>query len=136
MPVNAESLVRRYIEDVWNRGDLASLERLTVPSFTYQFGGQAGRDRGDFARFIEATRQAFPDWRVEVDQTIVEPSAVAVRWHGRVTHLGSFRGVPPTGRTITVTGINIYTVQDGKIATEWEQTDSVGMLQQLGVLPA
>jgi steroid delta-isomerase-like uncharacterized protein len=130
----ANRLVLRYIEGVWNQGDLAQLRELTVPGFTYHLGGQAPRDRDEFGQFIALTREAFPDWRVEIDQTVAEPAAVAVRWHGRVTHRGPFRGIAPTGRTITVTGINVYTIEQGKIAVEWEQTDSLGMLQQLGVL--
>jgi steroid delta-isomerase-like uncharacterized protein len=130
----AEDLVRRYVDDVWNRGDLDSLDALTAASFAYHLNGQPARDRQAVGGFVMATRQAFPDWRVDVDQTIADSSSVAVRWHGRVTHLGPFRGIAPTGRTIVVTGISLYTIHEGKIASEWEQTDSLGMLQQLGVL--
>jgi predicted ester cyclase len=52
-----------------------------------------------------------------------------------VTHLGIFQGIPPTGKQITVSGINIYHAVDGKVTAEWEQTDSLGMLMQLGVPP-
>jgi steroid delta-isomerase-like uncharacterized protein len=133
---DAEKLVRSYIERVWNRGDLASLESLTTPDFGYHLGSQAPRDRHALGEFITATRVAFPDWTVEVEQTIVDGTKVAVRWRGRVTHLGPFRGLPPTGRTITVTGMNVYNIREGRVSAEWEQTDSLGMLQQLGVLPA
>ncbi len=129
-------IVRRYIEDVWNRGDLAALDALTTPAFAYHLGGQPPRDRSAFGQFIRATHVAFPDWRVEILDIIVEGQRAAVRWSGRVTHEGPFRGIAPTGRTITVSGINVYEVTDGRIAVEWEQTDSLGMLQQLGVMPA
>jgi steroid delta-isomerase-like uncharacterized protein len=129
-------LVRRYIEGVWNRGDLASLRALTSPNFEYRLGSQPARDREALSRFLTETREAFPDWSVEIDQIIAGPLAAAARWHGRVTHRGPFRGIPPTGRTIAVTGMNMYQIDQGKIAAEWEQTDSLGMLQQLGALPA
>ena len=132
----AATLVRRYIEQVWNRGDLASVYELTTDGFEYFLGGQPGRDRAALGRFVTMTREAFPDWRVEIDQLIADPKAAAVRWHGRVTHLGTFRGIAPTGRTIDVSGINVYTVEQGRISAEWEQTDSLGMLQQMGVLPS
>jgi steroid delta-isomerase-like uncharacterized protein len=131
----AEELVRRYIERVWNRGDIASLEELTTPGFLYNFAGQPPRDRAAFSLFILQTRQAFPDWRVEPDRVISDSTAVAVRWHGSATHRGPFQGIPPTGRAINVSGINLYVIEGGKIAAEWEQTDSLGMLRQLGVLP-
>ena len=132
---DAEALVRRYIEEVWNRGSAASLDQLTTSAFTYHLGGQPPRDRQALADFIAATRQAFPDWRVEVDQAIADAAMVAIRWHGRVTHRGAFHGLPPTGRAVTVTGINIYAIAGGRIDAEWEQTDSLGLLQQLGALP-
>ncbi len=131
-----ENVVRRYIEQIWNRGDLSALEDQTTRDFKYYLGGQPGRDRAAFGEFVAATRTAFPDWRVEIAEMISGDDAVAVRWHGRVTHLGPFRGMPATGRTITVTGINIYDVRDGRVAAEWEQMDSLGMLQQMGALPA
>jgi steroid delta-isomerase-like uncharacterized protein len=133
---DAEALVRRYVEEVWNRGSAASLDQLTTSTFTYHLGGQLPRDRQALANFITATRHAFPDWRVEVDQAIVDEAMVAIRWHGRVTHRGVFHGLSPTGRTVTVTGINIYAIAGGRINAEWEQTDSLGLLQQLGALPA
>lgn len=129
------ALTLDYIERVWNRGDPAALEELTTRSFRYHLGGQSARDRNGMREFLQATRSAFPDWRVEVTDVVVDGDRVAVRWTGRVTHGGSFHGIPPTGRRIHVSGINLYRVENGKIAEEWEQTDSLGMLQQLGVLP-
>ncbi len=133
--MHSAQLVRQYIEEVWNRGDLESLARLTTPAFTYQLASQPARDRAAFGEFLQSMRQAFPDWRVEIGQLVASPAAVAARWHGRATHQGPFRGIPPTGRTINVSGINLYSIEHGKIAAEWEQMDSLGMLQQLGVLP-
>lgn len=132
----AEALVRRYIEEVWNRCNRVSLEALTTPTFVYNLGGQPPRDREALGAFVAATHQAFPDWNVEIDQTIVQGESVAVRWHARPTHLGPFRGLAPTGRTVTVTGINVYAIDGDRISHEWEQTDSLGLLQQLGALPA
>jgi steroid delta-isomerase-like uncharacterized protein len=131
-----EALVRRYVEDVWNRGSETSLENLTTPTFTYSLGGQEPRDRQALITFIAAMRQAFPDWHVEIDDAVVDAAMVAIRWHARVTHRGSFHGLPPTGRTVTVTGINLYAIAGNQISAEWEETDSVGLLRQLGALPA
>ncbi len=68
-------------------------------------------------------------------QVVAEDDSVAVRWQGRVTHRGAFHGIPPTGRRITVSGINMYTVEEGRVKREWEQTDSLGILHQVGALP-
>lgn len=129
-----KSLVTGYIERVWNGGDADAVEDLTTPAFAYRLGGQAPLDRAGMRQFLAATRVAFPDWRVEIASMLAERDSVAVRWVGTVTHRGAFHGIPPTGRTISVSGINLYRIENSKIAEEWEETDSLGMLRQLGVL--
>ena len=133
--MDCKELVTTYIEDVWNLGDLTALADLTTPDFTYHLGGQPARDRSAMAQFLDGTREAFPDWRVDIEDIVGDTSGVAVRWSGTVTHLGPFHGAPATGRKISVSGINVYRIEDGKIAQEWEQMDSLGMLGQLGLLP-
>ncbi len=133
---NQKNLVNEYIEKVWNRGDGAALDELTTPSFTYSLGQQPPRDRESMKQFLAITRSAFPDWRVEAADIIIEHDTAAVRWFGTATHQGSFHGIRPTGRQVRISGINIYRILGGKIAEEWEQTDSLGLLQQLGALPA
>jgi steroid delta-isomerase-like uncharacterized protein len=123
-----------YIDRVWNQGDVAALNDLTDPGFTYHLGEQAPRSRDGMRQFLSGTRSAFPDWRVEVADIIAEGGLVAVRWLGTVTHEGPFHGIAPTGRRIRVSGMNLYRIVEGKVAQEWEQTDSLSMLQQLGAL--
>jgi steroid delta-isomerase-like uncharacterized protein len=135
LTTDLKALIREYVEQIWNQGNLAALYDLTTPAFIYQLGGQPGRDRAGMRQFIEAIHSAFPDWRVQIVDIIAEGNTAVIRWQGQVTHLGVFQGIPPTGKQITVSGINIYRVVDGKVAAEWEQTDSLGMLMQLGVLP-
>lgn len=130
---DASALVKEYIESVWNRGDIEALHQLTSPEFQYFLGGQPGRNHSDMADFLSLMRAAFPDWRVVISTVISEANHVAVRWSGRVTHGGDFHGIPATGRQIDVSGINVYQIAEEKIAAEWEQMDSIGMLRQLGV---
>lgn len=131
--MSAQALVKEYIEAVWNQGNLAALERLTSPGFTYVLAGQEPRDRSGMREFLEMTRAAFPDWRAVVLDMVTEGDMVAVRWEGRVTHGGTFHGIPATGRQVAVSGINMYRIADGRIAAEWEQMDSLGLLRQLGI---
>ena len=133
--MEAKDLVTTYIEAVWNCGSLQALADLTTEDFTYHLGGQAPRDRKEMEAFLTATRAAFPDWRIEIESIIGEGPTVAARWRGEVTHLGPFHGLPATGRKISVSGINLYRLDGGKIAQEWEETDSLGMLNQMGMLP-
>ncbi len=134
-PDEVKDLVRRYIDEVWNHANLAVLDELTAQNFVYHLGGQPARDRAAMVLFVRGTRTAFPDWHVEIADIVAESGSAAVRWHGLVTHGGPFRGLAPTGRRISVSGINVYRIVGGRIVAEWEQMDSLGMLQQLGVLP-
>lgn len=131
----AKRLVSNYIEEVWNNADLSALNDLTTAEYTYHFGSQPPRDKAALQQFLQAVHVAFPDWRVQIQAIVAEGNTVAVRWKGSVTHEGVFHGIPPTGKKISVCGINVYQIEEGKIAKEWEQMDSLGMLQQLGVLP-
>ncbi len=130
---DAPAIVKEYIDSVWNRGDIEALHRLTTPLFQYYLGGQPGRGHAEMVAFLSETRRAFPDWRVAISTILSEDNHVVVQWSGRVTHEGAFRGIPATGKQIDVSGINLYRIEDGKIAEEWEQMDSLGMLRQLGV---
>jgi steroid delta-isomerase-like uncharacterized protein len=132
---DVRSLVRRYIDRVWNDADFVAFEALTQPHFLYRLGSQPPRERAAMKQFLQATHVAFPDWHVDIDDLIVEGQLAAARWHGQMTHNGPFRGQAPTGRRISLSGTNVYRIEDGRIAAEWEQMDSLGMLQQLGLLP-
>ncbi|HPF34884.1 MAG TPA: ester cyclase [Candidatus Krumholzibacteria bacterium] len=133
--MDTKTLVARYIESVWNQADPETLAALTTDDFAYALGGQPPLDRAGMAAFLAAMRAAFSDWRVEITEITGDGDLAAARWRGRVTHDGPFHGIPATGRPIDVSGINMYRVRDGRIAREWEQTDSLGMLRQMGVLP-
>lgn len=125
-------LVQQYVESVWNQGDLIALKSLTTPTFSYWIGGQPARNQAGMEQFITATHSAFPDWRIEIVEILAEGIKVMIRWQGQVTHGGVFNGIPSTGKRIAVSGINIYQIEEGKISSEWEQTDTVGMLLQIG----
>jgi steroid delta-isomerase-like uncharacterized protein len=132
---DVKELISIYIEKVWNGADPSALNELTTPDFRYHLGGQPPRDLPAMLQFLRELRGAFPDWRVQIETMVAEGHSAAVRWTARATHSGAFHGVPPSGKQISVCGINVYRIEEGKIVREWEQMDSLGMLQQLGALP-
>ena len=81
-------------------------------------------------------RSAFPDFHVTIEDQIAEGDRVATRWTMRGTHEGEFRGISPTGKQITVTGIGIFRFSDGKVVESWDNFDQLGMMRQLGVIPS
>ena len=81
-------------------------------------------------------RAALPDWRSEVVQLVAEDDIVVERFHASGTHDGELMGVPATGRTLVLRGINVFRVDGDQIAERWGQLDQLGLLRQLGVIPA
>ncbi|QDU55944.1 ester cyclase [Aeoliella mucimassa] len=130
-----EKLVTDYIETVWNTGNYQALESMTTSDFAYHLGGQPPRDRAGLQLFVTSCRRSFPDWRVAIESIVSTDDQVAVRWRGQVTHQGEFHGILATGRKVHVSGMNFYRLAGDKIAEEWEQTDSLDLLRQLGALP-
>ncbi|MCI0447747.1 ester cyclase [bacterium] len=88
-----------------------------------------------FASNIESLRKGFPDIKFTLEDLIAEGDRVTARWQWKGTHDGTFRGIPATHKQVTNDGIVIYQLRDGKIIHSWLQTDRLGALQQIGVIP-
>jgi steroid delta-isomerase-like uncharacterized protein len=118
-------------------GDLALADALLADGYALHFPGLPGPvDRAGHKGLVAAFRAGFPDWRETVEDVIAEGARVVVRVTGRGTHRGAFQGLPTTGRAVTATGIGIGRIAGGRIAEAWAAYDALGLLQQLGALPA
>jgi steroid delta-isomerase-like uncharacterized protein len=96
-------------------------------------GQGPGRD-GAIDRFSLLVDALAPHFTVE--DVITEGDRVVVRWTNAGTHIGEFAGVPATGRTFTMAGIDIYRVEGDLLAEHWHVVDQLSMLQPLGLIPA
>lgn len=131
------ALVRRCWEAVFSDHNLAALEDFVAPSYTWHGPGQDVSGRDAFTKqVVLGFLGAFPDLQITFEDQIVEGDKVASRWTTRGTHQGDLQGIPPTGKQFTMMGLVISRLADGKIAEEWETFDMLGMMQQLGVIPA
>jgi steroid delta-isomerase-like uncharacterized protein len=134
-----KKIVRRLFEEGFNRGDLAVLDAIVGPDFP----GPHGRSGPAALGAVYATlHTAFPDLRYEIDDITAADDKVAVRWHWTGTHRGPYRGfvggdavVAPTGKSVVNPGIGVFQLRDGKIVRAWLQTDQLGFLQGIGVVP-
>ena len=87
-------------------------------------------------QYVSMYRSAFPDLQQTIEDQIAEGEKVATRLTGRGTHQGELMGIPPTGNRVEAPGIVINRISGGKIAESWANYDAMGMMQQLGVIPA
>lgn len=115
-------------------GDLADVEALIAPDYVDHRGGPPGRD--GFVLGLAMIRAAFPDWSSTPDDILVDGDRVGARWTVRGTQEGEFMGIPASGRSIVMQEAGILRFRDGQLVELWRVADELGMLRQLGVLPA
>lgn len=84
-------------------------------------------------RGFNSVTQAFPDVHITIEELIGEGDKIVSRWSFQGTHLGLYQDIPATGKTVNYTGIDIYTIEDGKVVSFVRETDNLVVLQQLGV---
>jgi steroid delta-isomerase-like uncharacterized protein len=133
-----KAAVRRFFE-LWEAGE------------TDQFGEVVAADAVDHdpqrpfpdERGAEAARKtaemflaAFPDTAYTIEQQVAEGDLVVTRWIARGTHEGELMAIPATQKSVEVSGIAIDRLSDGKIVESWGNWDTIGMMQQLGAIPA
>ena len=130
--MDARELVERLHAELFASGDLATLDRFFAPdvvSHNMPPGFPAGIE--GVRRFFETFRTAFPDVSVRVDEVVAEGDRAAVATTIEGTHDGELLGFAPTGRRVSVTGIDLVLVRDGRIVEHRGLTDTVGLLRQL-----
>ncbi len=130
-----KAIVRQYVEEVINKRNLAALDEFNPPTYVLHSPGSLPMNREAAKQFITVFQTAFPDLQQTIEDMLAEEDKVVQRVTFRGTHQGEFQGIPATGRHITVTGMNISRVTEGKIVEDWFAFDALGLLQQLGVVP-
>ncbi len=130
-----KALVRRFIDEVINKGDLSVIDELTSPSVV-DHSAPPGLPSGPegIKQMLTMFRTAFPDLNGTLEDLIAEGDRVAVRYTTRGTHQGDFMGIAATGKQIAIEGIEIDRIQDGKVVEHWESMDMMGLMQQLGAV--
>jgi steroid delta-isomerase-like uncharacterized protein len=134
-----KATVRRVPDEVFNLGNLSVVDELLAPDYVlHDPGVPGGQLRGLEAfkeQWVSMFRTAFPDLRIVIEDQVAEGDKVASRYTGSGTHQGELRGFPPTNNRVEVTGTITSRFAEGKIVEEWNNFDSMGMMQQLGIVP-
>jgi predicted ester cyclase len=128
-------LVRRYVEEVVNTGNVDDLARFLSPDYidTHDRSGESNGLEGA-RRHILGVRQTYPDLRVTVEQQIAEGEWVVSRVTARGTHRGTWLGMKPTGKAVEITGVNIDRVVGGRIVEHGGAANLLGPLLEIGAI--
>jgi steroid delta-isomerase-like uncharacterized protein len=129
-----KALIRRFYEEVWDQGNTEFAFEVFADEYvrhdfraTEPQPGPAGQKR-----IADDFRAAFPDLRVNVDLIVGEDDFVVGRWTATGTHLGSWAGMEPSGRGMTLSAVNIFRFEEGKVVEIWNHRDDLGLREQLG----
>jgi steroid delta-isomerase-like uncharacterized protein len=131
-----KAVIRRWFQ-AFNHRYLAAEEAARSADFAAHVPGvPVPLDGEGWKTFIAAFFTGFPDFRLVIEDLLAEGDRVAARWTFRGTHGGEFLGMAPTGKPVTISAVEVNRLADGKVAEHWVVLDQLGLLQQLGAIPA
>lgn len=132
-----KTLVRRFVEEAQTRHNLAAVDECLAPDFVdHSVPPGLPPDREGVKMQFTMFFNALPDLRAIIHDQIADADKVVTRKTLRGTHQGDLLGIPPTGKIVDIEVIDILRVKDGKITDHWNNVDRLGLMQQLGVIPA
>ena len=132
-----KSTVTSFIDALFTKGDLGAVDEFLAEDFVNHdppVGVTA--DREGMRQAGAMFRAAFPDWHSDTGILVAEDNLVVEPFTASGTQQGEFFGVPASGRAVSLPGINIWRVRDGRIVERWGRLDELGLLRQLGLVPA
>jgi steroid delta-isomerase-like uncharacterized protein len=133
----SKAIMRRYFEGAWEQGNVDLLDELLAPDYVNHTPATPDLPTGPegVKAVVSMFRSAMPDLRVVIEDMIAEGDKVASRYTLEGTHRGTLFGVAPTGQQLSIKSITVERVSDGRIREHWRNTDELGMMRQLGILP-
>jgi predicted ester cyclase len=136
MSQDLKATLRRVFEQGINEGDASVIEELIGANYVNHDLPAPGPGPVGFSDAIGMFRQGFPDLRVNLEAVFADGDLVGSRGSFNGTHQGEFMGVPATGKEVTVKYMDLWRAEDGKLVENWVRMDFLGLMQQLGVMPA
>lgn len=131
-----KSIVRRWVDEGWNQGKLSVIDQLYAPDFTqHEPPPEMVKSSEALKQYVSTYLNAFPDLHFTIDDLVAEGDKVVWRFTSKGTHQGNFMGLPPTGKTSIVTGMVLFRLENSRIVEAYVNIDTLGLLQQLGIIP-
>jgi steroid delta-isomerase-like uncharacterized protein len=133
---NNKAVTHQFLEELFNKRNLAIADALCATNVVDHGLGPETSGVEAIKRSAGMFLAAFPDLHFTFEDYIAEGDQVVVRWTTSGTQKGELMGIPPSGKQISVSGMEIYRFEGGKIVEHWLESDMLGLLQQLGAIPA
>ena len=132
-----KQVVRQFFEAL-DRQDTEMMDQLvSSTNYSLHFSGMPPVDwNANKKEFLAPLTKAFPDLRRNIVDMVAEGDKVAVSINVTGTYKGEFQGIPATGKQASFTAMDILTIIDGKVTEEWATADMMGLMQQIGAIPA
>lgn len=128
-----KSLVRSFIEEIFNKHNLSSIENYLGEGATYD-SPYSGNDIHGFKQYLVQFFMAFPDWHATIEHMVAEDNLVMVFLKGSGTHKGKFQGLPSTNRLVNIRSADLYKIDNERITEHWDVVDQLNLLKQTGAL--
>ena len=131
-----KAMIRRVMDEVLNKGNIAVVDEIMAPDYVFHAAdGTQINGLEAFKQFVSMICGAFPDIHYNVDDAACDGDIVAIRTNFTGTNTGSLRGMPPTGKKVTMQEALFYRFEGNKSVEEWQFMNQLTLLQQLGIIP-
>jgi steroid delta-isomerase-like uncharacterized protein len=130
-----KALAKRWFEEVWNKHRREAIAEMLASDATVYDGDQISKGPEGFHAFFDRMSATFSDMHITPTEVIAEGDMVCVRWRCKMHHIGDGLGMPATNKRLSITGITIMRIANGKIADGWQNWDMLGLLQQINEEP-
>lgn len=128
------ALVKRYLDEAWDKGNVAIADELLAPGFRGYAGGRT-TGREEEKQLTRMFLASFGNFRTTIEQCFADGDRVYVYWTALGTHQGPFANIPPSGKQVRMSGMEIHRVENGRIAEIRAEFDMMGLMQELGAIP-
>jgi steroid delta-isomerase-like uncharacterized protein len=136
MSEESKAVVRTFYA-LLEKGDMSGVSQLLSDKFVWHFAGiPAPFDKQSSLGFLQAFRVAFPDMQHSLDPQIAEGDRIVTPLTFRATHRGEMQGIPGSGKRVEIRALNVHRIVSGKIAQAETVADMMGLMQQIGAIPA
>ena len=130
-----EAVIRRFFEEVFNQGREEVIDEIVAADYLDYGHSPPGQGPEGAKQDFRGFSAAFGDLQFSIDEMLAEGDRVATRWTGRLTHRGSFMGIVPTGKRVTLSGISTYRLANGRLVETHTNANPWMIFQQIGALP-